>query len=188
MNRSIASLRLQDVAAVGVSVCLATILGMLFLKITMAYGVEPSTDHFKSVTRETVRTGETALSLLGVALFVASASIAISGVRHSRLSLPQPSIPTIDTPYPITTVGVRHRVDTTEFQTLSHGAGGERCVVCESDLVVERREWRKQYVLFGIPVLTDDWGTNCYCAECRDPFSVEAIAQGPEVALAEVDG
>ena len=79
--------------------------------------------------------------------------------------------------YPLTANGVERRVDRTTFRE-----GAERCGAC-GELTGQglRSRYARQWVLFGVPLYTIDWGENAYCPDCVDPatLAVESTAGDP---------
>lgn len=75
--------------------------------------------------------------------------------------------------YPITAFGTEQRVDETLFT-------GEREHCAECGLSIDRgqyRQYAEQYVVFGYPLYTTDWGENAYCPWCADGLESPAAEQ-----------
>ncbi|MFP9193142.1 hypothetical protein [Natronosalvus vescus] len=67
--------------------------------------------------------------------------------------------------YPAHTFGVEHRVDEDTFD-----GPRKHCADCGTTCTQGlRRRYTRQYVLFGIPIHTLEWGINDYCLECARP-------------------
>jgi len=81
--------------------------------------------------------------------------------------------------YPITTVGKARTVDKQQLRNPSD----RECTVCGSTIATgEHREYREQWVLFGVPVATADWGENDYCEVCKQREKRAAAPGGPVTA------
>lgn len=67
--------------------------------------------------------------------------------------------------YPTHAFGVEHRVDEDTFD-----GPRKHCTECnESTTQGLRRRYARQFVLFGVPIYTLEWGINDYCLDCADP-------------------
>ncbi|MFC7215357.1 hypothetical protein ACFQO4_14870 [Saliphagus sp. GCM10025334] len=79
--------------------------------------------------------------------------------------------------YPAHTFGVEHRVDEDTFDgPRKHCAG---CgTTCRQGL---RRRYTRQFVLFGVPLHTLEWGINDYCLECARPGGGPGVVRSSEV-------
>lgn len=86
--------------------------------------------------------------------------------------------------YPVTTVGKARSVDKHQLRN----PGDRECTVCGSKIATgEHREYREQWVLFGVPIKTTDWGENDYCEVCKQREKRAAAPDGP-VTASEVRG
>lgn len=86
--------------------------------------------------------------------------------------------------YSFTTNGVERRVDRTTFRE-----GAERCGAC-GDLTGRglRTRYARQWVLFGTPLYTIDWGENAYCPDCVDPATLTVASAAGGRSEANSDG
>ncbi|MFP8889198.1 hypothetical protein ACLI4U_05445 [Natrialbaceae archaeon A-CW2] len=67
--------------------------------------------------------------------------------------------------YPAHTFGVEHRIDEDTFD-----GPRKHCTECGTTATQGlRRRYTRQFVVFGIPLHTLEWGINDYCLECARP-------------------
>jgi hypothetical protein len=77
--------------------------------------------------------------------------------------------------YPLTTLGMEHRVDEDLFV-----GEHEQCAECGLSIDRgQRRQFAEQYVVFGYPLYTTDWGENVYCPWCADGLESPAADRQP---------